>query len=94
MSHPSLDRREFLQSLGGAVAAAAFQGRPLYGSAESAQLKPIGDGFVDVSFLEDTDVLICGSTLFACQLAVDSAKRGKRTTLVMERVNPFFEGIS
>jgi hypothetical protein len=94
VSHPSFDRREFLQSLGGAVAAAAFQGRPLYGSAESVQLKATGDGFVDVSFLEDTEVLICGSTLFACQLAMDSAKRGKRTTLVMERVNPFFEGIS
>jgi hypothetical protein len=94
VSHPSLDRREFLQSLGGAVAAAALQGRPLYGSAESLQIRSTGDGLIDVSFLEDTDVLICGSTLFACQLAMDSAKQGKRTTLVMERVNPFFEGIS
>lgn len=94
MTPPLLDRRQFLQSCGGAIAFAAMQGKPLYGSAESVQAQPTGDGTVDIAFLEDTDVLICGSTLFACQLAMDSAKQGRRTTLVIDRVNPFFEGIS
>jgi glycine/D-amino acid oxidase-like deaminating enzyme len=44
--------------------------------------------------MEPAEVLVCGTTLFACQLALDAAKRGKKTVLVMDRVNPFFEGIS
>jgi hypothetical protein len=94
MIHPGLDRRQFLHSVGGAIAAAALHGRPLYGSADSVRVAPLSDGAVDVSFLEETEVLICGSTLFACQLAMDAARQGRRTTLVMDRVNPFFEGIS
>ena len=80
--------------MGGAIAVAALHGRSLYGAAGSVQVVPTPDGAIDVSFLEGTDVLICGSTLFACQLAMDAAKKGLRTTIVMDRVNPFFEGIS
>ncbi len=92
--HPSLDRRQFLHSVGGAIAVTAFHGRSLYGVAESVRAVSASDGAIDISFLEGTDVLICGSTLFACQLAMDAARKGLRTTIVMDRVNPFFEGIS
>ena len=46
-----------------------------------------------ITFLEEAEVLICGSTLFACNLAVEAARAGKRTVLAMERTNPFYEGI-
>jgi len=47
-----------------------------------------------ITFLEEAEVLICGSTLFACDLALRAARAGKRTVLAMERTNPFYEGIS
>ena len=55
---------------------------------------PRPDGRVEMAFLEPARVLICGSTLFACDLAVRLARVGMAPVLVMERVNPFFEGIS
>jgi hypothetical protein len=67
---------------------------PLYGGAERLTLRTSTDGTISIPFTEPTEVLICGSTLFACQLALDSAARGWKTTLMIERVNPFFEGIS
>lgn len=94
VSHPSLDRRTFLQSVGGALAAATFPGRPLYGASEGFAAAATGDETTQIRFLEPTDVLICGSTLFACQLALDLSASGRRTLLVMDRVNPFFEGVS
>ena len=93
--HPnSLDRRSFIQSIGGTVAATALGSRPLYGAVEDAIASGSNDGTINIPFFEPTEVLICGSSLFACQLALDSARRGKKTTLVMDRVNPFSEGIS
>ncbi len=72
----------------------AFAGRPLYGAADAVPAEATGDGTARIRFLEPAEVLICGSTLFACQLALDSALSGRRTVLVMDRVNPFFEGIA
>jgi hypothetical protein len=66
----------------------------LYGSAEDLTLAPRADGTVPITFWDPVDVLICGSTLFACQLAVDCARAGRRTMLVMDRVNPFYEGVA
>lgn len=92
MRNPStMHRRSFLQSIG---AAAALSARPLYGSAEEHVPVLRTDGTIPVAFWDPVDVLICGSTLFACQLAVDAARAGLRTALVMDRVNPFFEGIT
>ncbi|MFM8533134.1 MAG: FAD-dependent oxidoreductase, partial [Acidimicrobiia bacterium] len=90
----SLDRRTFLQSVGALAAMSALPGRMLYGAASDAPLLPRADGTVPITFDETVDVLICGSTLFACQLAIDSARAGLRTALVMDRVNPFYEGIA
>ncbi len=94
MSHPILDRRAFLQTVSGALVVSAFSGRPLYGAAAAVPTEATGDGTTRIRFLESAEVLICGSTLFACQLAFDSALSGRRTVLVMDRVNPFFEGVS
>jgi hypothetical protein len=94
VSHPLLDRRAFLQTVSGALAASAFAGRPLYGAADAVAASASEDGTTRIRFLEPAEVLICGSTLFACQLALDSALGGRRTVLVMDRVNPFFEGVS
>ncbi len=94
VSHSNFDRRTFLQSVGGALAAATLPGRAIYGASEGFAGAAPGDGTTQIRFLEPTDVLICGSTLFACQLAMELALSGRRTLLVMDRVNPFFEGIS
>ncbi len=94
VSHPLLDRRAFLHTVTGALAVSAFAGRPLYGAADAVSAEPSADGTTRIRFLEPAEVLICGSTLFACQLALDSALSGRRTVLVMDRVNPFFEGIA
>ncbi|MEI6873199.1 MAG: FAD-dependent oxidoreductase, partial [Verrucomicrobiota bacterium] len=94
MKSSPVDRRTFLQSLGGALAAASLAGRPLYGASPSILPAASLNGGVPITFLEPADVLICGSTLFACQLALESARKGHRTVLVMDRVNPFFEGIA
>lgn len=91
---PALPRRAFLQSLGAAATVAAVAGRPLYGAASAVRLAPNTGGTVPVAFHEPVDLLICGSTLFACQLAIDAARAGRRTALVMDRVNPYFEGIA
>lgn len=87
-------RRTFLQSVGAAAALSALPWRSLYGAAEDAPPAPRPDGTVSIPFWNPTDVLIGGSTLFACELAVQSARAGLRTTLVMDRVNPFYEGIA
>lgn len=87
-------RRFFLQSVGSVLAASALAGKSLYGAAEAFVPVPAADGTALFTFMEPAEVLICGSTLFACQLALDAAKRGKKTVLVMDRVNPFFEGIT
>ncbi|MEI6715640.1 MAG: FAD-dependent oxidoreductase [Verrucomicrobiota bacterium] len=90
----SFPRRHFLQLTGSTLLAAAAPWKNLYGATEDVAQTPRPDGKVAISFLEAADVLICGSTLFACELAIQSAKSGKRTVLVMERVNPFFEGVT
>ena len=87
-------RRSFLQSVGTVAALATLPGRSLYGAAGDIDLSARADGTVPMTFWESVDVLICGSTLFACQLAIQSARAGQRTALVMERVNPFYEGIA
>jgi hypothetical protein len=87
-------RREFLQSVGALAALSALPARSLYGAAADTALAPRPDGTVPITFGEPVEVLICGSTLFACQLAIDSARAGQRTALVMDRVNPFYEGIA
>ncbi len=89
-----IDRRTFLHSVGALAALSALPSRSLYGAAADVALSPRPDGTVPITFGEPMDVLICGSTLFACQLAIDSARAGQRTALVMDRVNPFFEGIA
>ncbi|MEI7776484.1 MAG: FAD-dependent oxidoreductase, partial [Verrucomicrobiota bacterium] len=94
MSPTPVGRRFFLQSVGGAFVASAIGGKPLYGAAESVVPVSAKNGTTLITFLEPAELLICGSTLFACQLAVDAAKRGKKTVLVLDRVNPFFEGIA
>lgn len=88
-------RRHFLQSFATSVAWSAFSRGPLYGGAPDAPPAfPSPDGTVPITFDEPVDVVICGSTLFACQLAVDTARGGHRTALVMDRVNPFLEGVT
>jgi hypothetical protein len=93
---PSLPikRRTFLHSVGALAALSALPNRSLYGGAADITLSPRIDGTVPITFGEPVEVLICGSTLFACQLAIDSARAGNRTALVMDRVNPFYEGIA
>jgi hypothetical protein len=78
----------------GAIAVSAFSGRPLYGAADASPAVAHTNGTTRIRFLEPAEVLICGSTLFACQLALESALSGKQTVLVMDRVNPFFEGVT
>lgn len=68
--------------------------RSLYGFANDAVFEDQSGGLVSIPFLEPTDVLVCGSTLYACDLAIQIAKTGKKVTMVMDRVNPFFEGIT
>lgn len=86
-------RRTF-HRLAGAAALLPLMPRSTYGWAADAVFEDQRDGLVRIPFHEPTDVLICGSTLFACDLAIRVAATGRRTTLVMERVNPFFEGIT
>ena len=90
----TINRRKFLQSVGALTALSALPARSLYGAAADTALSPQIDGMVPITFGEPVDVLICGSTLFACQLAIDSARAGQRTLLVIDRVNPFYEGIA
>lgn len=89
-----MDRRTFVQATGAALAAAA-QGRRGIARGIAGDTEAVGGSphRVAISFLEPADVLICGSTLFACDLAIKAARAGKRATLVMERTNPFHEGI-
>jgi hypothetical protein len=94
-SGTALTRRTFLRdALGAATVISAGTWHSLYGSAEDRTLSPRADGRLTLPFHAPTEVLICGSTLFACDLAIRSARAGKRTTLVMDRVNPFFEGVA
>ncbi|MBN8216402.1 MAG: FAD-dependent oxidoreductase [Spirochaetes bacterium] len=51
-------------------------------------------GQLNLPFHPPADILICGSSLGACELAVQMAERGRRTVLAMERVNPFYEGVA
>ncbi|RFC41665.1 MAG: Dehydrogenase (flavoprotein) [Verrucomicrobia bacterium] len=94
MTPSPVGRRVFLQSVGGAFVASAFAPKSLYGAAESVAPTASAEGKAQITFLEPAEVLVCGSTLFACQLALEAAKRGKRTVLVLDRVNPFYEGIA
>ena len=87
-------RRQFLQSVATTVALSALPARSLYGGAADTILPARRDGTVPIAFREPVDLLICGSTLFACQLALDATRRGLRTLLVMERVNPYLEGVA
>jgi hypothetical protein len=88
-----IDRRAF-HRFAGAAALLSLEPRSTYGWAGDAAFDDQRDGRVRIPFHEPTDVLICGSTLFACDLAMRVAATGRRTTLVMERVNPLFEGIT
>jgi hypothetical protein len=82
-----MDRREFCKVTGAVVAA----GNRVWARVDPAtRAKAVR---VPITFLERTEVLICGSTLFACELALEAARAGKHTVLVMERTNPFYEGI-
>ena len=90
----TLSRRNFIGLASGASLLAFLNARSLYGAAADVVLNAAADGTVPITFRDQADVLICGSTLFACQLALESARAGKKTVLVMDRVNPFFEGIS
>lgn len=92
MSHP-IDRRTF-HRLAGSGALMSLLPRSTYGYADDAVFPDQRDGRISIPFHESTDVLICGSTLFACDLAIRTASTGRRTMLVMDRVNPFFEGIA
>lgn len=94
MNPPPVGRRTFIKSVAGTVAAATATPRLLYGGAHPAPLHQNPAGTVGIAIQQHVDVLICGSTLFACQLALDLAARGRNTVLVMDRVNPFLEGIS
>jgi glycine/D-amino acid oxidase-like deaminating enzyme len=89
-----IHRRDFLGLAGTAVMMSAFSRRTLFGRVADATPTVRTDGTVPMVFHEPAEVLICGSTLFACDLAVRSARAGHRTVLAMERVNPFFEGIT
>jgi hypothetical protein len=89
-----LSRRTFLQSAAAAAALAVLSERRLYGGAPDIPPAPRSDGTAEITFFEPVDVLICGSTLFACQLALDATRSGLRTLLVMDRVNPFLEGVA
>jgi len=82
-----MDRREFCK-VTGAVLAACSRTWAHVNSGSSAKAVRI-----PITFIERTEVLICGSTLFACELALEAARAGKDTVLVMERTNPFYEGI-
>ena len=93
MTQYTLNRRNFIQ-LAGAAASLTLLPRGLYGFANESAPDEQAGGQIRINFAESTDVLICGSTLFACDLAIRCAKAGKKTTLVMDRVNPFFEGLS
>lgn len=90
----TFDRRTLLKWTGGAALLAALPGRALYGWADDAVPPARTDGCIPMTFHEPVEVLICGSTLFACQLAIRTAQAGRRTMLVMDRVNPFLEGIA
>lgn len=86
---PAIRRRTFLQTT-----AAALALPPICESAADERSAKLADGLIQITMWDPVEVLICGSTLFACQLAVDSARAGLRTALMMERVNPFLEGVS
>ena len=83
-----INRRELLKA--SAVAAAVASLRVLPNRAAEV----VASNTISITFLERADVLICGSTLLACDLALRAARAGKRTVLAMERTNPFYEGIS
>jgi FAD dependent oxidoreductase len=90
----TLPRRTFLHSIGAAAAFSLVGQRPLYGGTTDTNVPHRADGSTPLALREPCDVLICGSTLFACQLAVDAAKAGLRTVLAIDRVNPFLEGVA
>ena len=46
-----------------------------------------------ITFQKSCDALVCGSTLYALDLAITSARAGRRVVLAMERTNPFIESI-
>ena len=46
-----------------------------------------------VTFQNRCDVLVCGSTSYAIDVAISAASSGRRTVLAMERTNPFIESI-
>jgi len=89
-----MPRRSFLQAVGASAILSVLPTRSLYGGAADTVLPARRDGTVAIAFREPVDLLICGSTLFACQLALDATRGGLRTLLVMDRVNPFLEGVA
>ena len=93
-SQGNVTRRNFLRFAAGAAAISAGPRHNLYGSADDCAPSPREDGRLALPLHEPTEVLICGSTLFACDLALRSARAGKKTTLVMDKANPCFESIT
>jgi hypothetical protein len=86
-------RRSFIRFAAGA-AITAGPWHNLYGSADDYAASAQADGRLALPVHAPTEVLIGGSTLFACDLALRSARAGKMTTLVMDRANPCFENIT
>lgn len=60
-------RRDFVRLAAGAAAITAGPWHNLYGSADDCSLAPRSDGRLALPFQAATEVLICGSTLFACK---------------------------
>lgn len=48
---------------------------------------------INITYQKPCAVLICGSTLYAIDLAIKAASEGKKTVLAIERTNPFIESI-
>jgi hypothetical protein len=87
----TIKRRTLLK---GGASALLMPWHSIYGWADDFEPIKKANGRIPIVFHEPAEVLICGSTLFACQLAIRSAKAGRRTVLVFDRVNPYFEGIT
>ena len=94
MKSSLINRRSLLKFAGSAGLISTVPWCSLYGGANDVAHPVRTDGRIALVFHEATEVLICGSTLFAIELALQTAKAGKRTVLAMERVNPLFEHIA
>ncbi len=90
----NIKRRQFLQLSASTLIAAVAPWKNLYGASQDRESAPRTDGKTAISLLEPAEILICGSTLFACDLAIRAARSGKRTVLMLDRVNPFEEGVT